>query len=146
MSRDDVKREQRELYQKWLHFSAKHRANERLKNNPSTICNGRQAHLYIMKYEDSHPGRYKVGRTGDFEKRVKTLNAGHISNLMYVAKYENLGHIELLVHDELSPYKVQCCSREWFCVPLNHITAIIKTISGTLIGGQNSVYKGNGQS
>ena len=87
-----------------------------------------------MKYEDSLPGRYKVGRTGDFEKRLKALNAGHLSNLMYVAKYENLGHLELLIHDELSPYRVQCGSREWFCVLLSHIDAVIKTIAGTLIG------------
>ena len=68
--------EQRELYQRWVHYSAKHTASERLRNNPSTVPNGRQAHLYIMKYADCFPGCYKVGRSGDFDKRLKNAKWG----------------------------------------------------------------------
>ena len=103
---------------------------KRLTNNPSTICNSRQAHLYIMKYMCAYPGCYKIGRTGDFDKRLKTLNGGHVAHLMCVAKYEDLGHLELLVHDELSPYRMVCGSREWFKVSVDHIDAVIKTIAG----------------
>ena len=128
--------EQRELYQRWAYYSGKHKehsANERLRNNVSTVQNGKQAHLYVMKYENCFPGCYKVGRTSNFENRLKSINGGHMARLMYVAQYEKLGHLELLIHDELAPYRVQCGSREWFAACLGHIERVIKTIAGTCI-------------
>ena len=120
--------EQRKLYERWEMHTGK--MYKRLVHNPSTICNGRQPHLYIMKYTCAYPGCYKVGRTGDFDKRLKTLNGGHMVHLMFVAKYEGYGHLELLIHDELSPYRIQCSSREWFNVHVDHIHVVIKTIAG----------------
>ena len=99
--------------------------------------NGRQAHLYVMAYENCPYGFsdcYKIGRTGDFDKRLKTLNAGHMANLTYVSQYVDCGHLELLIHDELDQYRVQQCnSREWFKCSLSHIDAVIKKVVGTCI-------------
>ena len=49
---------------------------------------------------------------------------------MYVAKYDDLGHLELLVHDELAPFRLNCASREWFEVSVEHIDRTIRTIHG----------------
>ena len=65
---------------------------------------------------------------------------------MCVAKYENYGHLELLVHDELAPYRIQCSSREWFNVPVEHIHAVIKTIVGVCDPGcdmRSNVWENN---
>ena len=129
------KTEQWKLYQQLRCQCARYRVNERLRYNASTIQNGRQPHLYIMRYEDQHAGCYKVGRTGNFPKRLKDLNGGHLSSLIYVAKYDDLGHLELLVHDELSPFRVPCQSREWFAVGVEHIDKIINTLRGSMVGG-----------
>ena len=123
------------MYRRWICQGVKYRANERLRYNTSTIPNGRQAHLYIMTYKESHFGCYKVVRAGDFADRVRALNYGHLANLMYVAQYPKLGHLELLVHDELAPHRLQCASREWFEVAVEHIDNVIRMIETSLIGG-----------
>ena len=125
---------QRKLYKQKICQSVKYRVNERLRYNASTVQNGRQPHLYIMKYETDHPGCYKVGRTGNFDSRLKNLNGGHLANLMFVAQYQNCGHLELLVHDELMPYGLKCASREWFEVSVEHIDKTIRTIQGSMVG------------
>ena len=84
------KSEERRLYQLLRCRGAKYIANERLRYNASTVPNGRQPHLYIMEYEDNDClGCYNVGRTGNFDKRVKDINAGHLKSTTYVRKYEN---------------------------------------------------------
>ena len=128
-ARRAIREESRRLYQKCRCQSAKYRENERLRYNTSTVCNGRQPHLYILKYEKHHTGCYKVGRTGAYEKRLKDLNSGHLWKLAYVAQYDNLRHLELLAHDELSPYRViDCPSREWFYTSVEHINRVIQSL------------------
>ena len=127
--RSEIQAENRRLYQRHRCQTEKYRANERLRYNASTIPNGRQPHLYILKYEAQHAGCYKIGRTGAYDKRLKDLNSGHLSKLAYVAQYDGLGHLELLVHDELSPYRVVGCpSREWFFTSVEHIDRVIQSL------------------
>ena len=49
---------------------------------------------------------------------------------MYVAQYQHLGHLELLIHDELAPHRVQGGSREWFEVSVEHIDDTIRSLAG----------------
>ena len=98
-----IQQEQRRLYEKIRCQTAEYRRKERERYHASTIPNGRQPHVYILKYEGDLSGCFKVGRTGDYSKRVKDLNCGHLMRVKYVAQYPNFGHLELLAHDELAP-------------------------------------------
>ena len=106
----------------------RYRTKERQRYHASTIPNGRQSHLYILKYNNVFPGFFKVGRTGDYSNRLKDLNCGHLPRVTYVAKYSDLGHLELLIHDKLAPYRAAGGSREWFEVDAEHIDDTIRTL------------------
>ena len=149
--------EQKRLYDKIRCQTAEYRAKERARYHASTIPNGRQSHLYIVKYENDCSGCFKVGRTGDFGNRLKDLNKGHLKRVEYVAQYLYLGHLEILVHDELFPYRVQGASREWFEVDVERIDDTIRSLAGNvdatyfimgvnlpLRGGQSSPSRGGG--
>ena len=127
-----IQQEQRRLYEKFRCQTAEYRRKERERYHASIIPNGRQPHLYILKYEGDLSGCFKVGRTGDYSKRVKDLNCGHLMRVKYVAQYPNFGHLELLVHDELAPYRVQGGSREWFEVSVEHIDNTIRSLAGDI--------------
>ena len=128
--RERIRKEQKRLYDKFRCQTNKYRAKERERYHASTIANGRQPHLYILKYEETMPGCFKIGRTGDFANRLKDLNCGHLARVRYVAQYPNLGHLELLIHDELAPYRAPGGSREWFEVGVEHIDDTIRSLAG----------------
>ena len=125
--------EQRRLYHKSYYKvrcqTAEYKRKERERHHASTIPNGRQPHLYILKYKSDFPGCFKVGRTGDYSNRLRCLNSGHLQHVMYVAQYPHLGHLELLIHDELAPYRMQG-GREWFEVGVEHIDNTIRSLAG----------------
>ena len=122
--------EQRRLYHKIRCQTAEYRKKERQRYHASTIPDGRQPHLYILQYKGDFSGFFKVGRTGDYDKRLKNLNCGHLMHVKYVAQYPHLGHLELLIHDALAPYRALGGSREWFEVGVEHIDNTIRSMAG----------------
>ena len=127
-----LQQERRRLYQKLRCQTAEYKRKERERHHASTIPNGRQPHLYILKYKNDFFGCFKVGRTGDYSNRLRCLNSGHLQHVMYVAQYQHLGHLELLIHDELAPYRVPGGSREWFEVSVEHIDNTIRSLAGDI--------------
>ena len=73
-------------------------------------------------------GCYKIGRTGSYENRLRELNAGRLLDCVYVAQYDDWGHLEMLVHDELAPFRLESTSHEWFEIGVEHIDNVIRTL------------------
>jgi hypothetical protein len=74
-------------------------------------------HLYII--QSAVTGAVKIGRSNDVEKRLKQLQTGSSYRLVLLAKLENYGHIEIILHKRLQKHKT-CMQGEWFsylCLP-----------------------------
>ena len=71
----------------------------------------------------------KTGRASDVLKRLRCLEESHNFRLVLVASFPGYGHIERLVHKQLSAYRsAEGAINEWFNVPAQYAVKIINTL------------------
>ena len=89
----------------------------------------KMAHLYVLSYQGIEEGAYKIGRSKDIKKRVKSMESSHIFHINVDVVFTGKGYLEQIVHERLAPFRVEGFrSREWFRAPLSTILAIIATV------------------
>lgn len=68
---------------------------------------------------------YKIGRTNNIFKRIKSLQTNCVTNLKILNYYETIDCIslEFIIHKILEKYRIN--KREHFCVNLNIINMVI---------------------
>lgn len=88
------------------------------------------AHLYVMQRSDA-PGVLKIGRSDDPTKRAGSLQSGHCFFVRVLAVFQDAGHHERLVHEQLNEFNVQTgAGQEWFRTNLASVYYAIGCVSG----------------
>lgn len=82
--------------------------------------------LYVMSYESSLSGPYKIGRTSCVEARVAQLEASQCFRIVVHAAFPHKGDIEKKIHEQLAAFQViGYRGKEWFNCPLSTIITAI---------------------
>ena len=93
---------------------------QRRKNNED------QNALYVMSYDSSLSGPYKIGRTNCVEARVAQLEASQCFRIVVHAAFPHKGDIGKKIHEQLAAFQVTGYrGKEWFNCPLSTITTAI---------------------
>ena len=82
--------------------------------------------LYVLIYDYSLNGPFKIGRTSCVESRVAQLEASQCFRIVVHACFPQRGDIEKKVHEQLAAFQVTGVrGKEWFSCPLATIIATI---------------------
>ena len=82
--------------------------------------------LYVLSYEYSLDGPYKIGRTACVEARVAQLEASQCFRIVVHACFPQRGDLERKVHEQLAAFQVTGMrGKEWFNCPLATIIMAI---------------------
>ncbi len=95
----------------------------------------KNGHVYVFKTD----GGYKVGKTKDLNKRIRSLQTANVNNIeqMYEYKTNDQDLLEKCVHHILNKYRV---NREFFKCDLNYIIMVIEIV-GNVLDTLSSTYE-----
>ena len=82
--------------------------------------------LYVLSYEYSMDGPFKIGRTACVEARVAQLEASQRFSIVVHACFPQRGDLKKKVHEQLAAFQVTGVrGKEWFSCPLATIITAI---------------------
>jgi len=89
--------------------------------------------VYVLEEYVGFFNNYKVGISGNVDKRISALSSRSVGNLSLVYRkdfkfWEDAQDVELAAHSFLSDYRIPGKGREWYRTDLNNIIRTIETI------------------
>ena len=101
---------------------------------------GKAGYIYIIKEIDFNSTgfiNYKVGQSGDPQKRIQDLQTGNLRKLKIAypaTRVNDMNQAERDIHKALSSYKSQeGGGREWYTVPPDQNKRFLATCKGALV-------------
>lgn len=100
-----------------------------------------QKDKFIYIFSCDKPNIYKIGRSKDIPKRLKSLQTANVDDIKVEDFYQTSDDqlLEYIIHNILDPYRCKA-NREFFSANLNYIILIIKIV-GQFIDTIKSTYE-----
>lgn len=97
---------------------------------------------YVYLIKDSGNDTFKIGRTKDINKRLKTLQTGNSTELEIIFNYktEYASRLESMLHKRFAHYRV---NNEWFKLPddiVKHFHYYCTELNNIIISLKDNYY------